>query len=51
MFPFQFKDKSQPILKNNTFSLWLKVLVACVPLAIIGALLIGAELITLIIGL
>lgn len=31
MFPFQFKDKSQPIIKKGTFSLWFKVVVACIP--------------------
>ncbi len=31
MFPFQWKDKSKPIVKTETFSLWFKVVVACVP--------------------
>lgn len=38
MFPFQFKDKAQTIVKKNTFSLWFKVVVACVPSAIMGFL-------------
>lgn len=38
MFPFQFEDKSQPIVKKDTFSLWFKVAVACVPSAIMGFL-------------
>ena len=38
MFPFQFKDKSQPIVKKDTFSLWFKVAAACVPSAIMGVL-------------
>lgn len=38
MFPFQFTDKSQPIIKKNTFSLWFKVAVACIPSAIMGVL-------------
>lgn len=38
MFPFQFKDKSQPIIKKNTFSLWFKVVVACIPGAVITIL-------------
>ena len=38
MFPFQFKDKVQPIVKKDTFSLWFKVAVACVPSAIMGFL-------------
>lgn len=31
MFPFQFKDKSQPVVRKDTFSLWMKVVVACIP--------------------
>lgn len=31
MFPFQFKDKTQPIIKKDTFSLWFKVIFACIP--------------------
>ena len=39
MFPFQFKDKSQPIIKKEIFSLWFKVVVACIPGAVITLLL------------
>lgn len=35
MFPFQFKDKKQPIIKKDIFSLWFKVVVACIPGAVI----------------
>lgn len=38
MFPFQFKDKSQEIIKKDVFSLWFKVAVALVPSAIMGIL-------------
>lgn len=38
MFPFQFKDKSQPIIKKDIFSLWFKVVVACIPGAIVTIL-------------
>lgn len=38
MFPFQFRDKSQPVIKKDTFSLWFKVLVSCVPSALMGVL-------------
>lgn len=31
MFPFQFADKKQPIIKKEIFSLWFKVVVACIP--------------------
>ncbi len=38
MFPFQFKDKSRPIVKMETISLWLKVVVACIPGAVVTIL-------------
>lgn len=38
MFPFQFKNKDQSIVKRDTFSLWFKVAVACVPSAIMMVL-------------
>lgn len=38
MFPFQFKNKTQPIIKKDTFSLWFKVVIACIPGAIITIL-------------
>ena len=31
MFPFQFKDKTQPVVRKDIFSLWFKVVVACIP--------------------
>ncbi len=38
MFPFQFKDKNQPVIKKETFSLWFKVVVACIPGAVVTLL-------------
>lgn len=38
MFPFQFKDKTKPIVQKDTFFLWFKVLVACIPSGVIGIL-------------
>lgn len=38
MFPFQFRDKTLPIIKKDTLSLWYKVVVACIPGAIITIL-------------
>lgn len=35
MFPFQFKDKKKPTIKSNTISLWFKVVVACIPGAVV----------------
>lgn len=38
MFPFQFKNKNEPIIRKDIFSLWFKVVVACIPGAIITIL-------------
>ena len=38
MFPFQFKDRQKPIIKKETFSIWFKVVVACIPGAIVTIL-------------
>lgn len=34
IFPFQFKEK--PVIRKDIFVLWFKILVACVPAAVIG---------------
>lgn len=38
MFPFQWKDKNQPFIIKDTFSIWFKVVVACIPGAIVTIL-------------
>lgn len=38
MFPFQFANKTQPIIQKDIFSLWFKVVVACIPGAIVTIL-------------
>lgn len=38
MFPFQLKDKSQSVVRKDVFSLWFKVVVACVPGAVVTLL-------------
>ena len=38
MFPFQFKDKTQPKVRKDVFAVWFKVVVACVPGAIVTIL-------------
>lgn len=38
MFPFQFKDKRKPLVKGHIISIWLKVVVACVPGAVVTIL-------------
>jgi undecaprenyl-diphosphatase len=35
MFPFQFKNKQMPFIKRTTFSIWFKVMIACIPGAIV----------------
>lgn len=38
MWPFQFKDKEKPVVIKETFSIWFKVVVACIPGAIVTVL-------------
>ena len=38
MWPFQLKDKAKPVIIKETFSVWFKVVVACIPGAIVTIL-------------
>ena len=38
MWPFQIKDKEQPVVKKDIFSLWFKTVVACIPGAVVTIL-------------
>ncbi len=38
MWPFQFSDKSRPVIRRDVFSLWFKVVVACIPGAVVTIL-------------
>ena len=38
MWPFQLKDKTKPVCVKETFSLWFKVVVACIPGAVVTLL-------------
>ena len=38
IFPFQFKDKSKPIIEMNKIMLWLKIVVACIPAGMVVVL-------------
>lgn len=38
MLPFQLRDKNKPLWKKDTLMLWLKVVVACIPGAIVTLL-------------
>lgn len=38
LLPVQFKDKSKPVLKKDTLSMWGKVIIACIPGAVVTLL-------------
>lgn len=38
IFPFQFQDSNKPVVDKDIIILWLKIVVACIPAAIIGIL-------------
>ncbi len=38
IFPFQFRDKEKPVIEMDKIMLWLKIIVACIPAAILGIL-------------
>ncbi len=38
IFPFQFKDKTKPLIEMDKIMLWMKIVVACIPAAIVGIL-------------
>lgn len=38
MFPFQFSDKSRPVVQTGILITWLKVIVACIPGAVVTIL-------------
>ena len=38
LFPFQWKDKEQPVVQKGILRLWGKVIVACLPAGVIGIL-------------
>ena len=38
MFPFNLTDKSKPVVKKDIFSIWFKVVVACIPGAVVTIL-------------
>ena len=38
IFPFQFSDRSRQVIEMDKIMLWLKIVVACIPAAIVGIL-------------
>jgi len=38
MLPFQWQDKTKPVIKTDVISLWLKVALACIPGAVVTLL-------------
>ena len=38
IFPFQFKDKTKPVIEMDKIWLWLKIVVACIPAGMVVVL-------------
>ncbi len=38
IWPFQWKDKAKPVIKKDIFMMWFKIIVACLPAAVVGLL-------------
>lgn len=38
IFPFQFKDRQKPMIEQDKMMLWCKIIVACIPAAVVGIL-------------
>lgn len=38
IWPFQWKDKTKPVIKKDIFMMWFKIVVACIPAAVVGLL-------------
>ncbi|MBQ8600753.1 MAG: undecaprenyl-diphosphate phosphatase [Clostridia bacterium] len=38
MFPFQFKDKSKPVIRKDIFGMWFRVIAGVIPSAVLGLL-------------
>lgn len=36
IFPFELKNRNKPFIRKNIFVLWFKIVVACIPAAVIG---------------
>ncbi|HKM03389.1 MAG TPA: undecaprenyl-diphosphate phosphatase [Lachnospiraceae bacterium] len=36
IFPFQFKEKNKPVIEKDILTMWFKIIVACIPAAIVG---------------
>ena len=41
IFPFQFHDKNKPVIDMDIILMWIKIVVACVPAAVVGLLFEG----------
>lgn len=39
LFPFNFTNKNRPFVRYDIFTLWFKIIVACIPAAVVGLLL------------
>ncbi len=36
IFPFELKNRNKPFIRQDIFTLWFKIVVACIPAAVIG---------------
>ena len=39
LFPFNFTNKNRPFIRYDIFTMWFKIIVACIPAAVVGLLL------------
>ena len=38
IWPFQWKDRTQPVMKKDIMTMWFQIAVACIPAAVVGLL-------------
>ncbi|MBD5468307.1 MAG: undecaprenyl-diphosphate phosphatase [Lachnospiraceae bacterium] len=38
IWPFQWKDRTQPVIKKDIFIMWFQIVAACIPAAVVGLL-------------
>ena len=38
IWPFQWKDRTQPVIKKDSMTMWFQIVVACIPAAVVGLL-------------
>ncbi|MCM1105227.1 MAG: undecaprenyl-diphosphate phosphatase [Clostridium sp.] len=38
IWPFQWKDRTKPVIKKDIFTMWFQIVAACIPAAVVGLL-------------